>query len=70
MKHLYLPILVLLFCSCTTLNVSTINSLEKTQFESSVLQPDYDVYDMRIDVIRQTTEEKVDENTINNTKNI
>lgn len=52
-----------LISSCATLNISEINNLEKTKFESMSLVPDMEVNNLRIDLIRQTYEANINDST-------
>lgn len=49
-------------CS-TSLKISEIKELSKTKFDSLSIKPDIELYDFRIDIIRQTTEEQVNDST-------
>ena len=57
-------ILILLALGCsTTSNISEIKELSKTRFDSLSIQPDVELYDLRIDIIRQTTQNRVNDST-------
>lgn len=59
-----LLILILINFGCkTTLKISEIKDLSKIEFDSLFIQPDIELYDFRIDIIRQTTEEQVNDST-------
>ena len=49
--------------TCATLNKSTINSLHREKLIGPFLQPDFELYDLRIDLIRNTTTEEVNDST-------
>lgn len=55
--------MIILISSCATLNISEITNLEKAKFDSLVLIPDWESNNLRIDLIRQTYEEKVTDST-------
>lgn len=63
--YIYILIFLILisFGCSTTLNISEIQELSKTRFDSLEIQPDVELYDFRIDIIRQTTEEQVNDST-------
>lgn len=65
MKHFCCIIFsVILFCACSsTLNIAEINNLNKTEFEKLYIQPDIELYDFRIDIIRQTYEKELTDST-------
>lgn len=59
-----LIILILLTFGCSvTSNISEIKELSKTRFDSLSIQPDVELHDLRIDIIRQTTQERVNDST-------
>lgn len=45
---------LLLGCSCATLDIREIETLEREQFEPVTLRPAWETHNMRLDVIRQT----------------
>ena len=47
----------------TTLEISEINGLNNVKFEPLFIQPDLELYDFRIDIIRQTIEKQVNDST-------
>ncbi len=49
-------------CS-TTLKITEIKELSKTNFDSLTIKPDIELYDFRIDIIRQKSEKQVDDCT-------
>jgi hypothetical protein len=53
----------LLVGSCATINFGEINNLVKVQFDSIMLRPDRETSNLRIDVMRLTYSETVDEST-------
>ncbi len=55
-------ILIVLGCS-TTSHIYEIKELSKTRFDSLSIQPDVELYDFRIDIIRQTTDHSVNDST-------
>ncbi len=57
---LYILILVL-SSSCANLNISEIKNLEKAKFDSLRLRPDREINNLRIDLIRQTYEESIND---------
>lgn len=63
MKYKYLLLLLFIFFGCTTLNIATIENTERFSLQPSVLIPDYDIYDIRIDLIRQTNKKQVNDST-------
>lgn len=58
------------FTGCATLNKTAINNGERSSFSSLILIPSYDIYDIRIDLIRQTNEEQVDDESCPQTDNV
>lgn len=59
----YFSLFIIAFCffsSCTTLNKTAIQRLEPISFEPVALQPTYDLYDFRVDIIRQKDSDAVD----------
>lgn len=68
MKYKYLSFLLLILCGCTTLNKTIIENTTRSIFQPLVLTPDYDIYEIRIDLIRQTNEEQVNDSTTKNEK--
>jgi hypothetical protein len=63
-NYYILVVLILMNFGCsTTLNISEIKELSKTKFDSLSIQPDIELYDFRIDILRQTTEEQVNDST-------
>ena len=63
MKFKSLFLILLIICGCATLNKTLIENSDRSIFQPSVLIPDYDICDIRIDVIRQTNEERVNDST-------
>ena len=65
MKHLayILTIALILSSSFATLNISEIKNLVKSEFDSLRLKPDYETNNLRIDLIRQTYTESVNDST-------
>ncbi len=59
---LFIIVLSILY-SCSTLNKTEIKSLTKTSFDDLIISPAYEIYDLRIDLIRQTTTEQTSENS-------
>ena len=60
----YIYGLILFVCSsCATLNISEIKNLEKVAFDSLKLEPGREVNDLRIDLIRQTHSESINDST-------
>jgi hypothetical protein len=55
--------IVLLISSCATLNKSEIRNLKKTKFDSLSLTPNYEVNDLRVDIIRQTFDANINDST-------
>lgn len=51
----------LLLIGCATLNVGEIRDLQKTAFDPPELKPGYEINDLRIDLIRQTFTENVND---------
>ncbi|HKM45800.1 MAG TPA: hypothetical protein VJY12_10130 [Dysgonamonadaceae bacterium] len=65
MKHrtlIYMLILIL-SSSCATLNISEIKNIEKTSFDALSLNPGKETNDLRIDLIRRTNQESVNDST-------
>ena len=63
-NNFILLILILINFGCkTTLKISEIKDLSKIEFESLFIQPDIEPYDFRIDIVRQTTDEQVNDST-------
>jgi len=62
-RYNYLFVFLVFFYGCTTLNKTLIESANRNQLQPLVLIPEYDVYDVRIDIIRQTKEEEVNDST-------
>jgi len=60
-----IPILTLLILcsSCATLNVADIRNLDRTEFEPLKLKPDFEIHELRLDLIRQTYEHTVNDST-------
>lgn len=56
-------LLLFILDGCTTLNKALIESSVRNTFQPIVLIPDYDVYNLRIDIIRQTEEERINDST-------
>lgn len=52
---------LILSSSCATLNVMDIKNLEKTEFDPLFLIPDSEVNNLRIDLIRQTYDEDIND---------
>ena len=63
MKYLLLLCLLPFIFGCATLNLSTIEEAARTDFQPLILEPHFDVYNIRIDVIRQTDESETDDST-------
>ena len=59
---------LILISSCATLNINEIRNLEKTEFDSLTLIPDWEANNLRIDLIRQTYEEDVNDSTTESKK--
>jgi len=49
--------------ACATLNISEIKNLETRKFDTLALNPDWETNDLRIDIIRQTFREEVNDST-------
>jgi hypothetical protein len=62
-KYITFSLLILLISGCATLNESVIKNAERSDFQPLVLSPDYDLSGIRIDLIRQTNEEEVNDST-------
>ncbi|MCK4663571.1 MAG: hypothetical protein KAT68_11940 [Bacteroidales bacterium] len=62
-QQINLLIIYLIFnCyACSTLNISEIKNIEKKEFESLQLIPNVEANNLRIDIIRQTYEENIDD---------
>jgi hypothetical protein len=57
-------ILLVVFCSaCSTLNITEIKNLEKKEFDSLKLNPEVEPNDLRIDIIRHTDNNRVNDST-------
>ncbi len=56
-------VMVLLMSSCATLNISEIKNLEKIKFDSLTLKPGWETNNLRIDLIRQSYEENINDST-------
>ncbi len=54
-KHIsfVLFLIIIITSSCSTLNIAEINKLNKQNFDNTKLNIDYDISNMRIDIIRQ-----------------
>ncbi len=63
MKYKSLSLLLLIIGGCTTLNKTIIENTDRSFFQSLVLIPDYDICDIRIDLIRQTNKKQVNDST-------
>ena len=63
MRYKYLLLLLFIIYGCAPLKKTIIENTERLYFQPLVLIPDYDIYDIRIDIIRQTDEKEVDEST-------
>lgn len=61
MKYKTLSLLFLVICGCGTLNKNLIETAERSIFQPLVLTPDYEIYDIRIDLIRQKKEKQVND---------
>jgi hypothetical protein len=59
----FIPLIILLLNSCSPLNITTIKSLDKQEFEPIILNADYDLYNLRLDIIRQTEKYEVNDST-------
>jgi hypothetical protein len=57
-------ILLILSSSCATLSVADIRNLDRTEFEPLTLKPDFEIHEMRLDLIRQTYEHTVNDSTL------
>jgi len=63
-QKVYIYGLILFLCSsCATLNINEIKNLEKVAFDSLKLKPGREVNNLRIDLIRQTHNENVNDST-------
>lgn len=61
MKYIFTLLAALAtLASCTTLNQADIQRLEPTAFEPLTLRPNYELYDFRMDIIRQQESQMVD----------
>ncbi len=56
-------LIIVLITSCATFNISEIKNLEKSTFDSLCLIPDWETNNLRIDLIRQTYVEDVNDST-------
>ena len=65
MKIRFLPglLLVFLLTACTFSRPLNLHGLKNAPFEDPVLRPDYDLYGLRIDIIRQTHDESETDST-------
>ena len=63
LRNKYIFLFLFISCGCTTLNKALIENSERIQFDPLVLIPDYDIYNIRIDIIRQTSEVRVNDST-------
>lgn len=63
-KSITYCLIIILIDSCATLNISEIKNLKATKFDSLCLLPDWESNNLRIDLIRQTYEEEVNDSTI------
>lgn len=62
---LVIHVVLMLFCSaCSTLNIAEINNLEKESFQSLMLKPDAEPGSLRIDLLRQTETQMINDSTI------
>ena len=63
-SNILVVILLVVFCSaCSTLNITEIKNLEKKDFDSMKLKPEIEPNDLRIDIIRQTHDNRVNDST-------
>lgn len=64
-RNIYIVIVLILinFGCTTTLKISEIKDLAKIEFDSLFIQPDTELYDFRIDIVRQTFDEQVNDST-------
>lgn len=62
-KALYVILLLVLISSCATLNKTAILNSNKVQLDELTLEPDFDLYNLRINLIRQKTMEQEDDST-------
>ncbi|HMQ63278.1 MAG TPA: hypothetical protein PKE06_21520 [Flavilitoribacter sp.] len=65
MKIRFLPglLLVFLLTACTISRPLNLHGLKNAPFEDPILRPDYDLYGLRIDIIRQTHDESETDST-------
>lgn len=62
-KYIFILLILIIIGCSTTSNISDIQNLSKIRFDSLTIQPDIELYNLRIDIIRQTTEEWVNDST-------
>ena len=63
-SNILIAILLVVFCSaCSTLNINEIKNLEKRGFDSLKLKHEIEPNDLRIDIIRQTHDNRVNDST-------
>ena len=56
--------LIIVVCACSSpLNLAEINNLTRHEFESLFISSDCELFDLRIDIIRQTYENQVNDST-------
>ncbi|WP_167619303.1 hypothetical protein [Maribellus sediminis] len=63
-KYLLIILIFTNIACSSTLNITEIQDLTKTRFDSLSIQPAIELYGLRIDIIRQTKEEQVNDSTI------
>lgn len=65
MKHLSFIVLIVLFTchSCTTLDIHELQNMDKIAFQPITLKPDCETNNLRIDIIRQTYESRINDST-------
>lgn len=67
-KIIYLPalILIILVSSCATLSRTEISNLDRIGFEPLILKPGFESNDLRIDLIRQSYDNQINDSTVEN----
>ena len=63
MKYKYLALLFFIIYGCSSLDKTVIQTTERFSFEPLLLIPDWEIYDLRIDLIRQTEKKEVNDST-------
>lgn len=63
-KICLLALLVLILPGCATLDKTALNELQRVPFEPLLLQPSFDVYDIRLDIIRAKDAVTLSDSTI------